>query len=269
MRSQEPRVRMRNKGRRRQVGAERSKKFAESSEPSLVVTCRYSQFLGPMSLKISLFTFWLFCGIFYLFEVCLFYECVCICVFVVVFWGIFSGHPVQYVESQFPDQRWNLCPLQWKHGFLTSGRQGSPCLCVIWFLILFFWGCWGFFGGVFCFCFFSWNKTPRQTAQNIKILKTSQRIIFYNKVTLMVEAIQFRQTQLWHSLCQHLYNIEHDKLMLNRALYRKINLHCHSLVECYLSQCYYLSWGRGLRERLLTDRGHCEAEQWLLRMSIL
>lgn len=35
----------------------------------------------------------MFCGIFYLFEVYLFYECVCICVFVVVFGG-FSFWPL-------------------------------------------------------------------------------------------------------------------------------------------------------------------------------
>ena len=28
-------------------------------------------------------------------------------------------------ESQFPDQGLNLCPLQWKHGVLTTGPPGK------------------------------------------------------------------------------------------------------------------------------------------------
>ena len=42
--------------------------------------------------------------------------CVCVCVCV---WA------VQQVRSKFPNQRLNLCPLQWKHGVLTTGWQGK------------------------------------------------------------------------------------------------------------------------------------------------
>ena len=59
------------------------------------------------------------------------------------------GHVMRHVGSQFPDQRWNLCPLQWKHGFLTSGPPGkSLSVCDLIFDPIFsgllgvFW--WGF-----------------------------------------------------------------------------------------------------------------------------
>ena len=32
----------------------------------------------------------------------------------------------QQVVSQFPDQGWNLCPLQWKSEVLTTHHQGRP-----------------------------------------------------------------------------------------------------------------------------------------------
>ena len=40
----------------------------------------------------------------------------------------FYGCTPQHVGSWFPNQGWNLCPLQWKHGALTSGpnHQGGP-----------------------------------------------------------------------------------------------------------------------------------------------
>ena len=35
------------------------------------------------------------------------------------------GRPTQLVESQFPDQGSNLCPLQWTCGILTTGPPGN------------------------------------------------------------------------------------------------------------------------------------------------
>ena len=32
----------------------------------------------------------------------------------------FSGRTVRHAGSEFPDQAWNLCPLQGKHGILTT-----------------------------------------------------------------------------------------------------------------------------------------------------
>ena len=101
----------------------------------------------------------------------------------------------------------------------------------------------GFLVGFFVFVL-SWNKTPRQTAQNIKILKTSQGSSSIIKSHTYSEAIQFRQTQLWPPLYCLLYNIEHDKLMLNRALYPEDPIFTATLWSRMLpSQCYYLSWG--------------------------
>ena len=36
------------------------------------------------------------------------------------------GHTKRQVGSQFPNQGSNPRPLQWKHGVLTTGHQGSP-----------------------------------------------------------------------------------------------------------------------------------------------
>ena len=37
----------------------------------------------------------------------------------------FFGHAMQHAGSSFPDQGSNLCPLQWKHGVLTTGLPGK------------------------------------------------------------------------------------------------------------------------------------------------
>ena len=37
----------------------------------------------------------------------------------------FFGYTAQRTGSQFPDQRSNPCPLQWKHGVLTTGPPGN------------------------------------------------------------------------------------------------------------------------------------------------
>ena len=42
------------------------------------------------------------------------------------FFLFFFGHTMWYMESQFPDQRSNLCPLQWKPRVLTIGLPGKP-----------------------------------------------------------------------------------------------------------------------------------------------
>ena len=39
--------------------------------------------------------------------------------------GFLFGHSWRHVGSQFPSQRWNLCPLWLKHLFLTSGPPGK------------------------------------------------------------------------------------------------------------------------------------------------
>ena len=68
--------------------------------------------------------------------------------------GFLFGHSWRHVGSQFPGQRWNLCPLWLKHGFLTSGPPGkSLSVCVLIFHPIFS-GLLGVFGGVFCcYCF--------------------------------------------------------------------------------------------------------------------
>ena len=37
----------------------------------------------------------------------------------------FLGCATRHIESQFPDQGWNLCPLQWKREVLTTGPPGN------------------------------------------------------------------------------------------------------------------------------------------------
>ena len=40
---------------------------------------------------------------------------------------IYIGCAKQHVQSYFPDQGLNLCPLYWRHRVLTTGPLGSPC----------------------------------------------------------------------------------------------------------------------------------------------
>ena len=40
----------------------------------------------------------------------------------VSFLSLFFGLTVWHAGSSFPDRGWSLCPLQWKHRFLTTGR---------------------------------------------------------------------------------------------------------------------------------------------------
>ena len=57
------------------------------------------------------------------FFVCLF---VLVLVFVLMLlFSLFSGVTVQHVVSYFPDQELNPCPLQGKHGVLTTGWPGK------------------------------------------------------------------------------------------------------------------------------------------------
>ena len=34
------------------------------------------------------------------------------------------------VDSQFPDLGWNLCPMKWEHGVLTTGLPESFCIYI-------------------------------------------------------------------------------------------------------------------------------------------
>ena len=45
-----------------------------------------------------------------------------------LFFKIFWLHH-SHAGSYFPDQGWNPCPLQWKHGFLTTGPPGKSHVC--------------------------------------------------------------------------------------------------------------------------------------------
>ena len=111
----------------------------------------------------------------------------------------------------------------------------------------------GFLVGFFVFVL-SWNKTPRQRTQNIKIMKTSQGSPSIIKSHTYSKAIRFRQTQLCPPLDCLLCNIEHDKLMLNRALYPEDPVFTATLWSRTLpSQCYYLSWGDWGLEASFTD----------------
>ena len=42
-----------------------------------------------------------------------------------VFCFCFFGHTAQHAGSEFPNQRLNPCPLQWKCGVLTTGPPGK------------------------------------------------------------------------------------------------------------------------------------------------
>ena len=121
-------------------------------------------------------------------------------------------------------------------------------VCVFWFFILFFQGCWGVWEGFFVIVL-SWNKTPRQRTQNIKILKTSQGLPSMINSHTYSETIWLRHTQFLPPLDCLLCNIEHDKLMLNRALYPEDPIFTATLWRRMLpSQCYYLrggDWGFG------------------------
>ena len=43
---------------------------------------------------------------------------------------IFSGHTAWGAGSQFPDQRWNPCPLQWKHRVQSAGNSLTVFLII-------------------------------------------------------------------------------------------------------------------------------------------
>ena len=45
---------------------------------------------------------------------------------IVIYTFFFSDCAVQHMGSWFPDQGWNLSPLQWKHGVLIMGPLGKP-----------------------------------------------------------------------------------------------------------------------------------------------
>ena len=47
-----------------------------------------------------------------------------------VFLKIF-GHTVQHIESYFPNQGKNLCPLWWKHGILTTESPGKSPIYIL------------------------------------------------------------------------------------------------------------------------------------------
>ena len=83
-------------------------------------------------------------------EFSLFYfwqaVCVCVCVFnyhfiiyfrkfIFCLFHFIFGRASWHVASQFPNQGWNLCPLSWKHGALTSRDQGRLKVCFIFKLI--------------------------------------------------------------------------------------------------------------------------------------
>ena len=142
------------------------------------------------------------------------YMCFCCCVL-----GIFSLATLCGMWDPSSQTRDGTCAPAVEAWILNLWPAREVPVCV-WFDFwsYFFQGCWGFFGGVFVFVL-SWNKTPRQRTQNIKIMKTSQGSPSVIKSHTYSKAIRFRQTQLCPPLDCLLCNIEHDKLMLNRALY--------------------------------------------------
>ena len=68
-------------------------------------------------------------------KIHLVYEFDSICQWNLFSFLIFSGSAVQHGGSWFPDQGLNLCPLQWKHGVLTTGRPRTSQLIFYWSIV--------------------------------------------------------------------------------------------------------------------------------------